>query len=728
MTVYQSVHYPCQQRRHAMHRKSKLDEGQLLRVEMPPDRRGRRGRAQQNLTLEQCLEHSSSFEFPPCSCAPIAPRGSTDEDSDAEQTPTTARNKIWYTPEVLFVQLKRFRAHVTASGIPRYDRNGDMVFEKDMRRVEIPTELDLGPFLNKKGHPDDLSTKYNLVGIICHQGTRNGGHYTASIRRGDNWQEFDDSTVKKTSLKAVMEHKRRFTPYVLMYERIAEAEEHDSVSTSTQGDDDDDENNDANGDAGAGPGASGDGQERGAGITKGANAANRASNRGNKLGPAANNDNSGNGANNPAGNEALQGNASLFTTPYVQKMLGSVFNKIEKHIRKEAQNQAVASSRDVFMDHFFRREADMFALQQEQAAHIDRLVSYAALLEDQKSQLMDIVSHADPAALGTFLRKRRHEEIDDDEIGTGRMPPSKRSKHTDGHTSSMDVATGYSDEIASDGRRDRKRSIYDVHGSASRPPTAHDGFDTELPDYVTSEEEALDETDSQSAPMSESDTEDDPEYEDEHQDQDEAATQAQIAAAALESYRANRLEMILDDAHLAREHGLAKRAFADDYADEYNIDRGQGPWGWMGPQHQQHFLAQLQDFLDDWEERALDEVDREKAERGGKFAREGVSMLSTPTTAAAAAPTFPAYSPRSPRYPDPATDFKVSPSHRFYSIGRDSTSGVAGTSLSHPSGISSGGRTVVIKGSPRSSRSRSRILTPTPTPQSLSPGHFFPSS
>ncbi|KIW66082.1 hypothetical protein PV04_08287 [Phialophora macrospora] len=737
MTIYHSVHYPCQQRPNAMHRKAKLDEGQLLRVEMPPERRsGGRRRVQQSLTLQQCLEHSSSFEFDPCSCVPKSTRENSDDSSEAEQTPKPATSKIWYTPEVLFVQLKRFRVRTTASGTVRFDQRGNVLFEKDSRRVEIPTELDLGRFLNTKGHPDDLSAKYSLVGIVSHQGTRDGGHYVASICRGDDWREFDDSTVKKTTLKAVMEQKRRFTPYVIMYERVTEGREQDSATTgTTESSSDDNESNDAKGNAGGGPSARRDGHGQGAGNTKGANdadGAGNASNRGNKLGPAGNNINNTNngrkiqGANNPAGDEGLLRSSSLFETPYVQKMLGRVFNKLEKHLRKEARDEAVAlhqqmleedypviqaahnrdaSNRDVLMDHFLRREADMLELQQEQDRHIDNLVSYATLLENDRSELIDIVSHADPAALITFKRKRQHEEIndDDDDVGIGGSPPSKRSKRSDGHSPVIDVAGGY------------RRSIYDVHGSASHLQSGDDGLDdadAELPDYVTSDEEALEKTDSQSAPMSESD-ETETEYGDEDFDweRDEAATQAHIAAVALESYRANRRQMVLEDAHLARERSVAQRAFADDYAAEHNIVRGQGPWSWMGPQHQRHFEAQLQVFLDDWEERALNEVDRETAELASKFPGAGEAVGPTPS---------PGYSPRSPRYPssfsDVATEIKVSPSRRFYSIGKDSNSAVAGPSVS-PGGRSPGpssARTAAIKTSTRSSRGRIPTTPPGP--------------
>ncbi|ETI25493.1 hypothetical protein G647_02266 [Cladophialophora carrionii CBS 160.54] len=790
MTVYQSVHNPCSQRRRVKHRKSKLEEGQMLRVEIPPARA--RG-GQPNLTLVQCLEHGENFEMDPCTCAPISPRENIGDDTvEANQTPRRAWSKMWYTPEVLFVQLKRFKVRTAPNGGVRFDRHGNVIYEKDQSRIEIPEELDLAPFLEEKGQAGDLSTKYTLVGIVSHQGSRDGGHYITNVRRGDDWQEFDDDRVKKTSLKAVMDQKRRFTPYVLLYERIPEDSQRGGVDVNAQSNADGSEHDDANGNSRAGPSARGDGRARNTRNTRAHNAANRvakASNGGNKLNRVASNNNR-RGGNHPAAREALQAKPSLFTSPYVQGMLGAVFNKLEKYFRKEIRDELVAlqeaeehyreaNTRDVLMDYFIRREADMLATQQEQAGQIDSLESYVASLEERHSELVSFVNHVDPAALTAFARKRRREEVydGDGDLGNGWIPPSKRSKRNRGHTSSMDVVVDSDYDTAgmftSEGLRDKIQHTHGAYGSNGRLQATHDEIhdaDTELPDYVTSEEEEgeaeiVDETDSQSASMSISLSghEDAHGSGDETQDETAAAPQAQIDATLLEEdHPASLADVEIDYALLMQECDVAKRAFADDYAAEHNIIRGQGPWSWMGPQHQQHFEAQLAEFLVDWQERAYDRVIKEGEEadrRRNQLDTEGMAMPTyTPRSPRHVAETGPAYSysysysyPHPYAYHDsswrPYTPVHTddSPSRRFYSIGKtsrshgkpdldcDSKSRATPGARGHGQGLNTtsmgkasptDGRSsakTTLKHSPQSTRTRSRyhsrILTPPVSPR-----------
>ncbi|EXJ57456.1 hypothetical protein A1O7_07804 [Cladophialophora yegresii CBS 114405] len=701
MTVYQSVHYPCSQRRRVKHRKSKLEEGQMLRVNIPPGRR----RGQQNVTLEQCLEHSVSFDMDACACAPRSAPENNDDAADANQTPRRAWSKMWYTPEVLFVQLKRFKEARTARGDYRFDRHGNVLFEKDNSRVEIPEELDLAPFLEERGQAHDLSSKYTLVGIISHQGTRDGGHYITNVRRGDDWHEFDDDSVKKTSLKAVLDQKRRFTPYVILYERIPEEGEREDVNDNTHSNADNNEHDDAYTNASASPSARGDGRARNTRNPRANNAANRvakASNRGNKLDTVATNNNRS--YNHVASREALHDKPSLFTTPYVQSMLASVFNKLEKYFRKEVQDEVTAlqqvedqyreaNTLDILTNYFIRREADMLATQQEQAGQIDRLECYAAILEDQNSELMSIVDHVDPAALIVLSRKRGHEEIYDGEsdLGEGLIPPSKRSRRNGGHTSSMDVRAGSDYDahgmLASDGLRDKlQHTNNEFHGA-----------DGELPDCVTSEEEVVDGTDSQSASMSLSEPEPESEPEDVHEDvheseaeiELEAAPESQIDASLLEEAAISEAETEIDYTLLMRERNLAKRAFADDYAAKHSILRLEGQWSWMGPRYQQDFEAQLAEFVDGWEAAYYENLVREKADANWRnnLGTEEAGMPPPsnpgnpdkayfPPQSAVPVPNYqptsipaPVYTPRSPRYvaePDPTYDYSYIPPRPRY--------------------------------------------------------------
>ncbi|KIX99655.1 uncharacterized protein Z520_04290 [Fonsecaea multimorphosa CBS 102226] len=125
---------------------------------------------------------------------------------------------ICVPPEVLFVHLVRFKI--------QRGRKGTFRWTKDSTEVTIPEELDLTPFLEKRGEPANISAKYRLQAVVNHQGSRNEGHYIGAARRGDGWYVFNDgSTVKKTSLSDILSHKDGFTPYVLLYEKAVDDNE-----------------------------------------------------------------------------------------------------------------------------------------------------------------------------------------------------------------------------------------------------------------------------------------------------------------------------------------------------------------------------------------------------------------------------------------------------------------------------------------------------------------------
>ena len=108
-------------------------------------------------------------------------------------------------PQVLCVQLKRFRH--------------DAYFSSKLNHVvEYPTEgLDLRHFLNKDfiGSPLSSSSEYDLLGIVNHRGSFNGGHYVAYCRdlNTGKWFEFDDSRVREISESQLM----NVQAYLLFY-------------------------------------------------------------------------------------------------------------------------------------------------------------------------------------------------------------------------------------------------------------------------------------------------------------------------------------------------------------------------------------------------------------------------------------------------------------------------------------------------------------------------------
>lgn len=92
-------------------------------------------------------------------------------------------------PQVLCVQLKRFRH--------------DSYFSSKLNNVvEYPVEgLDLRHFLHKEfiGSPLSSCSEYDLLGIVNHQGSFNGGHYVAYCKNFETgrWYEYDDSRVRE---------------------------------------------------------------------------------------------------------------------------------------------------------------------------------------------------------------------------------------------------------------------------------------------------------------------------------------------------------------------------------------------------------------------------------------------------------------------------------------------------------------------------------------------------
>ena len=126
--------------------------------------------------------------------------------------------RLYSLPETLILPLLRFQELVQADGSAAY--------EKDETIVDIPHTLDLAGFLEKR-LPTGLTTKYHLVSIVSHAGTREGGHYVSYARRDDDWYEFDDLDVTKVDFDEILLGEKGLTPYILLYEKDAGANETD---------------------------------------------------------------------------------------------------------------------------------------------------------------------------------------------------------------------------------------------------------------------------------------------------------------------------------------------------------------------------------------------------------------------------------------------------------------------------------------------------------------------
>jgi ubiquitin C-terminal hydrolase len=80
--------------------------------------------------------------------------------------------------------------------------------------VEYPlTTLDLSEFVIGP-KTADIKPVYDLFAVSNHYGGYGGGHYTCYSTRGDQWHQFDDSSVSKVSESTVRNNPNA---YVLFY-------------------------------------------------------------------------------------------------------------------------------------------------------------------------------------------------------------------------------------------------------------------------------------------------------------------------------------------------------------------------------------------------------------------------------------------------------------------------------------------------------------------------------
>eukprot|EP00929_Paragymnodinium_shiwhaense_P084474 TRINITY_DN45170_c0_g1_i1.p1 TRINITY_DN45170_c0_g1~~TRINITY_DN45170_c0_g1_i1.p1 ORF type:complete len:458 (-),score=88.25 TRINITY_DN45170_c0_g1_i1:59-1432(-) len=97
----------------------------------------------------------------------------------------TKKMELWQLPPILVLHLKRFEFNAKTQR-----------FGKISTPLAAPLEVDFGAYL---GSAQRESTQYDVVGVINHRGSYNGGHYTAACRVGDSqrnsWHHFDDERV-----------------------------------------------------------------------------------------------------------------------------------------------------------------------------------------------------------------------------------------------------------------------------------------------------------------------------------------------------------------------------------------------------------------------------------------------------------------------------------------------------------------------------------------------------
>ena len=101
----------------------------------------------------------------------------------------TKRNLISSVPNILIMHLQRI--------VFNFDTFAN---EKINTRLEFPNSVDLYPYT--KGGLENPETncidfQYDLIGVVCHKGTAEVGHYYSFIKtEPGKWYEFNDSAVK----------------------------------------------------------------------------------------------------------------------------------------------------------------------------------------------------------------------------------------------------------------------------------------------------------------------------------------------------------------------------------------------------------------------------------------------------------------------------------------------------------------------------------------------------
>lgn len=109
------------------------------------------------------------------------------------------------TPQILIVQIKRFKKQLSHGFINMYKINEQVDFEET---------LDLTPYLIKEAKQ---SATYSLFGVVNHYGDIGGGHYTAFARNfvNNKWYDFDDSEVEQIKPNGI----NTKAAYILFYQK-----------------------------------------------------------------------------------------------------------------------------------------------------------------------------------------------------------------------------------------------------------------------------------------------------------------------------------------------------------------------------------------------------------------------------------------------------------------------------------------------------------------------------
>lgn len=141
-----------------------------------------------------------------------------------QSTDATKLLRIWTLPTILIIQLKRFGGNSLGIRTGNFIKNNKYIhFPKQLnmtKYVTHPVAIDVNPTNNHlNNHFDNRPPivrglqMFDLIGIIEHSGTLQGGHYVAKCLVNGKWLLFNDGAVSGLSENQLV------TPngYVLIY-------------------------------------------------------------------------------------------------------------------------------------------------------------------------------------------------------------------------------------------------------------------------------------------------------------------------------------------------------------------------------------------------------------------------------------------------------------------------------------------------------------------------------
>ena len=137
------------------------------------------------------------------------------ECNAVEATRATRKICLQHTPDILLIQLKRFK------------QDSEGVFTRNDVLVDFPvSELDLSRFCGAPTNQSsdavscqDNNQKYDLSAVINHIDSKK--HYTTLAKHADTgvWYEYNDGKCTSITTKDIMGHVGRQNAYILVYQR-----------------------------------------------------------------------------------------------------------------------------------------------------------------------------------------------------------------------------------------------------------------------------------------------------------------------------------------------------------------------------------------------------------------------------------------------------------------------------------------------------------------------------